>query len=125
MITFKATGDYKKTFKFLNRIVNKDFMKSLEQYGQQGVDALSQATPVDTGNTAGSWGYEIEVENGLISIIWTNSNIVKGLPIAILLQYGHGTKNGGYVRGRDYINPAIRPVFDNIAKNAWEEVSEE
>ena len=85
--------------------------------------ALSSATPVRTGLTANSWYYEIEHQNGSVSITFNNSNVNKGVPIAIILQYGHGTRNGGWVQGRDYINPAIQPVFDRIAKEAWEEVT--
>lgn len=89
-----------------------------------GVNALAAATPVKTGNTASSWDYKIVEENGKIKIVWTNSNVVKGQQIAILLQYGHVTGNGGYVVGRDYINPALQPIFDDIAKQAWKEVNE-
>ena len=89
-----------------------------------GVNALAEATPVDTGLTASSWNYEIVESDGQTSIIWTNSNVVKGQNIALLLVYGHGTRNGGYVVGRDYINPALRPIFDDIAQKAWAEVNE-
>lgn len=100
-----------------------DFFRNLEKYAQEGVAALSSATPVDSGLTAASWDYEIVKKKGAISIYWTNSNINAGVPIAVILQYGHGTNNGGYVQGRDYINPAIRPIFDKIAENAWKEVT--
>jgi hypothetical protein len=90
-----------------------------------GVNALAAATPVKTGITASSWGYKIVTEEGSTRIVWTNSNVVKGQQVAILLQYGHGTRNGGYVVGRDYINPALQPIFDDIAKNAWKEVNED
>nr|WP_330371635.1 hypothetical protein [Marvinbryantia formatexigens] len=95
----------------------------LDKYGRAGVDALSSATPVDSGETASSWGYEIEHSAGSSRIIFTNSHINKGVSIAIILQYGHGTGTGGYVEGRDYINPAIQPVFDNLVKEAWKEVT--
>jgi hypothetical protein len=95
----------------------------LDRWGQLGVQALSSATPVDTGTTAASWNYEIHQSKGSTTLVWTNSNTNKGIPIALLIQYGHGTGNGGYVAGRDYINPAIQPVFDQIAKEAWEEVT--
>lgn len=100
-----------------------DFFRNLEKYAREGVTALASATPVDSGETAASWDYEIQKGNGKVSIYWTNSNINDGVPIAVILQYGHGTNGGGYVQGRDYINPAIRPIFDKIAENAWKEVT--
>lgn len=96
---------------------------NLDKYGREGVAALAAATPIDTGNTAGSWVYEIVREAGSASIVFSNTNVVNGENIAILLQYGHGTGTGGYVVGRDYINPAIQPIFDKIANNAWKEVT--
>jgi len=98
-------------------------MSELRRYAQEGVDALSRATPVDSGETAASWYYEIRRTPGSIKIEWKNSNIVNGVPIAIILQYGHATGNGGYVQGRDYINPAIQPVFDRISESIWKELS--
>ena len=95
----------------------------LEQYGQAGAEALASATPVDSGKTAASWGYEIEETPGGVSIYWTNSNIQDGVNIAVILQFGHGTGTGGYVRGIDYINPALRPIFEQIADKAWKEVT--
>lgn len=95
----------------------------LDKYGKQGVSALSSATPVDSGLTANSWRYEIETKGDQTTIYWSNSNINKGVNIAVILQYGHGTRNGGYVVGRDYINPAMRPIFDSIANEAWKEVA--
>lgn len=123
MITFAAKGDFRNTEKFLQRI--KEFAKvsDLDKYGQEGVDALRAATPVDSGKTASSWGYRIKHENGSASIEWTNSNINDGVPIAVIIQYGHGTGWGGYVKGIDYINPAMRPVFENIADKVWKEVT--
>lgn len=94
----------------------------LERYAQEGVSALASATPVDSGTTANSWGYEIEYSGESATIYWTNTNANKGVVIAVILQYGHGTGTGGYVQGRDYINPAMRPVFDQIADAAWREV---
>lgn len=94
----------------------------LNQYGQEGVEALRAATPKDTGTTANSWSYAVHKGTGSITITWSNSNIVDGVPIAVILQYGHGTRNGGYVQGTDYINPAMKPIFDKIAQRAWEEV---
>jgi hypothetical protein len=108
---------------FLNGLKNRDFLKHLDFYGRKGVAALSAATPVDTGKTAASWNYEIHYFREGVSMVWTNSNVNKGENIAILIQYGHGTRNGGFVQGRDYINPALRPIFDEIADSAWKEVT--
>lgn len=122
MITVRQKGDFSKTYNFLQR--NKKFnIQSLEKYGKQGVAALSSATPYDTGLTSRSWYYEIEKSRGTIKLSFHNSNIQNGISIAIILQYGHATRNGGWVEGRDYINPAIQPVFDEIAKMAWKEVT--
>lgn len=122
-IKFVHKGDFKKTEKFLNKMKKQDYVKVLSKYGQMGVDTLSRATPVDSGTTASSWSYEIEGNGGSATIYWTNTNINHGVSIAIILQYGHGTGTGGYVQGRDYINPAIRPVFDKMADAAWKEVT--
>lgn len=122
MITLKSSGSFKNTEQFLKGAYGKNYRSILEKYGQQGVSALSAATPVDTGETASSWGYEIIQNENSLSINWTNSHIVKGINIAVILQYGHGTRNGGYVAGRDYINPAIRPIFDKISQELWREV---
>lgn len=121
MITFSHKGDFKKTYNFLKRAKKLSF-DDLREYGELGVEALSQATPRDSGLTADSWYYQIVQTKSGYSLEFLNSNIVDGVPIAIILQYGHGTGTGGYVQGRDYINPAIRPVFDAIAKNLWKEV---
>lgn len=123
MISFKHTGDFSKTTKFLERAKRGDYLKVLDKYGKEGVKALSSATPVDSGTTANSWSYKIENGNSSAKISFLNSNVNKGVPIAIILQYGHGTRNGGYVQGRDYINPAIQPIFDRIANEAWKEVT--
>lgn len=123
MITFRQKGDFKKITSFLERAKEKFDVGILDKYGREGVAALSSATPVDTGLTASSWYYKIENKNGIASIGFYNSNIQNGVPIAIVLQYGHGTGTGGYVKGRDYINPAIQPVFDRLAENAWREVT--
>ena len=125
MITFKHRGDFNNTERFFKRAQKMDFYRNLEKYARAGVAALASATPVDTGLTATSWDYEIRKEKNKILIYWTNSNIQNGVPIAVILQYGHGTNNGGYVQGRDYINPAIRRIFDEIAENAWKEVTSE
>ena len=122
-IKFTHKGDLSRTEKFLQAIKEMNFLKNLDKYGQMGVNALADATPIDTGMTASSWGYEIHYEGQSISIVWTNSNINKGVNIAVILQYGHGTRNGGYVVGRDYINPAMQPIFDQIADAAWMEVT--
>lgn len=123
MIAFEARGDFKKLDKFLAAMQKGNMYKALEKYGRAGVSALSSMTPTESGQTAASWGYEIKRTGGSYSIVWTNSNIVAGVPIAIILQYGHGTGTGGYVAGRDYINPAIKPVMDKIAADVWKEVT--
>lgn len=122
LVTFRHRGDFSKTEKFLNKIMNRDYLNDLSVYGEIGVKALSEATPVDTGLTAQSWTYEIERTKDKTTISWLNTNVNDGVPIAVILQYGHGTGTGGYVQGRDYINPAMRPVFDRIAEEAWGEV---
>lgn len=123
MITFRQKGDFSRLSSFLERAKNGIGVGVLDRYGREGVKALSAATPRDTGKTAESWTYRIVRQNGSVSISFENTNIQNGVPIAIILQYGHATKNGGWVQGRDYINPAIRPVFDRIANEAWEEVT--
>lgn len=123
MITFRQKGDFSKLTRFLERAKESIKLGDLDKYGRDGVAALSSATPIDTGKTAGSWYYKIENKNGSASINFYNSNIQNGVPIAIILQYGHGTRNGGWVQGRDYINPAIQPIFDKIANDAWREVT--
>ena len=122
MITVKS-GDFSKSFRYLKKLQSAMKNRSFDKYGQEGVRALQAATPVDTGKTAASWTYEVTQKNGVITISWKNSNIQNGVPIAIILQYGHATKNGGWVRGRDYINPALRPVFEKMAQEAWREVT--
>ena len=125
MITFRQKGDFSKLTRFLERAKEAIHLGDLDKYGRQGVAALSSATPVDSGLTAESWYYEIENKNGSATITFNNSNIQNGVPIAIILQYGHGTRNGGWVEGRDYINPAIQPIFDEIANEAWREVTKQ
>lgn len=124
MIRFRQKGDFSNLNRFLERAKNVIKIGELDKYGREGVAALASATPVDSGLTADSWYYEVKHQNGTASINFYNSNINKGVPIAIILQYGHGTGNGGWVEGRDYINPAIQPLFDTIANNAWKEVTE-
>ena len=122
MIQARVHGDFKNTYAFLNRIIKLDFDASLKKYGEEGVEALKEVTPVRTGKTRDSWSYEIIKAPGKVSIFWTNSNIQDGSNIAVILDYGHATKNGGYVKGRHFISPAIQPVFDKIADSAWKEV---
>ena len=123
MISFRQKGDFSKTMQFLVKAKKGVKLSNLDKYGREGVAALASATPVDTGETANSWYYEIVHENGTITITFNNSHIQNGVPIAVILQYGHGTGTGGWVEGRDYINPAIQPLFDKIAENAWREVT--
>lgn len=123
LITFKHKGDFSNLTRFLERAKEAVHIGDLDKYGRAGVEALASATPVDSGETANSWYYEITNSNGSAKITFNNSNIQNGVPIAIILQYGHGTGTGGWVEGRDYINPAIQPIFDEIANNAWREVT--
>lgn len=123
MISFRQKGDFSKLTKYFERVKEAAKLGVLDKYGREGVAALASATPTETGKTASSWTYEIEHQNGSVSIVYSNTNINKGVPIAIILQYGHGTGTGGWVQGRDYINPAIRPVFDRLADEAWREVT--
>ena len=123
MIRFRHKGDFSKLTRYFERVKETAKIGVLDKYGKAGVAALSSATPVDSGLTAGSWYYEIKRQNGLVSIDFLNSHVNKGVPIAIILQYGHGTGTGGWVQGRDYINPAIQPIFDKIADDAWREVT--
>ena len=123
MISFRQKGDFSKLTSFLEKAKESVKIGDLDKYGREGVAALSSATPIDSGKTANSWNYEITNKNGSVTISFNNSNIQNGVPIAIILQYGHGTKNGGWVQGRDYINPAIQPVFDEILDKAWREVT--
>lgn len=123
MFTFETTGDFSRTEKALTKMLNGDIFSSLAAQGAIGVAALSAATPVDSGRTASSWNYTVEKSSGSYSIIWTNSSMAGGTPVVIMLQYGHGTGTGGYVQGRDFINPAIKPVFDKIAADVWKAVT--
>lgn len=123
MITFRQKGDFSKLTNFLEKAKQKVNLGDLDKYGREGVAALKSATPVDSGLTADSWYYEIERTAGSTNIVFKNRNIQNGVPIAIILQYGHGTGTGGWVEGRDYINPAIQPVFDKIVNDAWKEVT--
>lgn len=123
MIKIRQKGDFSKITKYLIKAKKGIRLRDLDKYGKQGVAALSSATPVDTGLTASSWYYRIERSGSTISITFLNSNVQNGVPIAVILQYGHGTGTGGWVQGRDYINPALRPIFDKIADDAWKEVT--
>ena len=123
MISFRQKGDFSKLNRFLERAKEAIKIGDLDKYGREGVAALASATPVESGLTAASWDYKIVRGKGSVAIQFYNSNIQNGVPIAIILQYGHGTGTGGWVEGRDYINPAARPLFDKIANNAWKEVT--
>ncbi len=123
MISIRQKGDFRKTEKFLKKSFGRDYRRILEKYAQLGVEALSNATPVDTGLTAASWGYEIIQNENYLSIQWNNYNIHRGINIALIIQYGHATRNGRWVEGLDYINPALRPIFENMADAAWKEVT--
>lgn len=122
MVKIKQKGDFKTLTSYLLKSKEEPKLESLTSICEQGVAALADATPKDTGLTSKSWGYKIVRRGGSVSITFNNSNIQNGVPIAIILQYGHATRNGGYVQGIDYINPALRPIFENIATAAWEEV---
>lgn len=124
MISFESKGSFKNTEAYLARAKRSEAFNVLNQYGAEGVRLLSAATPIDSGKTATSWTYEIEKSRGRYAIIWSNTNVVNGTPIAILIQYGHGTGTGGWVEGRDYINPTLRPLFDKIADAVWKEVTQ-
>jgi hypothetical protein len=122
-ITVKHKGDFSKATRYLEKVGKAARVADLDKYGREGVTALASATPIESGLTANSWYYEVEYRSGRASISFHNSNIQNGVPIAIILQYGHATRNGGWVQGRDYINPAIQPIFDKIANDAWREVT--
>lgn len=123
MISFRHQGDFSKSTKFLEKSKGVVKLSNLDRFGREGVAALASATPLKTGLTANSWNYKIERTKESVTISFNNTNIQNGVPIAIILQYGHGTRNGGWVQGRDYINPAIQPIFDKIADDAWREVT--
>ena len=123
LMSWKSTGDFLKVEGFLNKIKRGLMLVDFNRFGREGVEALSAATPYDTGKTASSWYYKIDQKPDSVIISFCNSNVNKGVPIAVILQYGHGTRNGGWVEGRDYINPALRPVFDKILSDAWKAVT--
>lgn len=121
MIRFKHKGDFSKCKTYFEQSKGQVPESILRKYGEKGVQALRSATPVDTGKTASSWYYKISVDSKRAIVSFANSNVESGANVAILIQYGHGTRNGGYVQGRDYINPTIRPIFDKMADEAWKE----
>lgn len=123
LIIIKQRGNFNNTERFLTKSTIAKYLDILNKYGRKGVDVLSAATPVNTGETATSWGYEIIRTKRGIRISWTNSNVVDGVAVAILIQYGHGTGNGGYVQGNDFINPALKPIFDDISESIWKEIT--
>lgn len=123
MIRIKHHGSFQNTERLFTKSAAINLANLLTLYGQAGVEALSAATPKDSGETAGSWSYEIVQKPTGVAIVWSNSNMNDGANIAVLLQYGHGTRNGGYVQGVDYINPALKPIFERIANEAWKEVT--
>lgn len=122
-ISFTTRGELKKTQSFLDRMITGDYFSQVEALAKKGVAALASATPVDSGLTAAAWGYDIRRSGRSLTITWTNTNLENGFPVAVMLQYGHGTGTGGYVRGQDYINPAIKPVMDGIADGVWKLVT--
>lgn len=124
MLSFSSSGSTSRTSSFLKKMSETSALySSLDSLARQGVSALQNATPTDSGLTAASWDYEIKIVAGKVTITWLNTNVVDGANIAILLQYGHGTGTGGYVQGYDYINPALKPVFDQIANDVWKKVT--
>lgn len=120
---FSSSGSTDKTMSFLQKMAAPVPALGLDALAQQGVNALAASTPVDSGLTASSWSYEIETDGNRVSISWINTHRVNGVNVAVILQYGHGTGTGGYVQGVDYINPAIKPIFDDIADNVWKQVT--
>jgi len=123
LISFTVSGSTKRTENFLRRMKQGDLFKALDSSAREGVSALIAGTPVDSGLAAESWSYEIERTSSSVTIKWTNNDVENGFPVGIMLQYGHGTGTGGYVQGQDYINPAMRPVFDRIAEQVWKAVT--
>lgn len=123
LLYVKQKGDFKHAETFLNRVLKRDYLSVMNQYGEIGVEALRKATPKDTGKTSESWYYEIKKNSKGVTLQFNNSNVVNGVPIAIVIQYGHATRNGGYVQGRDYINPVLVPLFEEMAEKLWKEVT--
>lgn len=125
MVKITNRGNFDKTFKFIKSMKDRRYLDALKRYAQEGVDALTAATPRDTGKTADSWSYRIQETNNGATIYFTNDNAPNGVSVAFLIQYGHATRNGGYVQGIDYINPALKPIFEKMANNMWKEVTSE
>lgn len=123
MFGVSTSGSFDKTLKFLDGLQSKKMYANLDRFGRMGVDALSRATPVETGLAADSWGYQLSKSRNGVSISWFNTDVEGGVNIAVIVQYGHGTGTGGYVTGRDYINPAMRPIFDRILDDVWRQVT--
>lgn len=123
MITATSSGSFKNTEKFLESVSRLNVMGVLQSGGKEGANALSRATPIDSGRASSAWGYEVSKSGGVYSIIWTNTDVENGFPVVIMLEYGYGTGTGGYVQGRDFINPAIKPIFDKIADKVWKAVT--
>lgn len=123
MISFKVTGSYQATQSFITHLSRLNILEIMDSCGSAGVAALSSATPTDTGLAAGSWSYDTQANNGVYTIVWTNTDVESDFPVVIMLQYGYATGTGGYVQGRDYINPAIAPIFDQIADKVWKAVT--
>ena len=123
LIKIKHKGNFNNAERFFNRVLKREYLNILDNYGKMGVDALRQATPSSSGKTADSWNFGIEEGNGTVTLYWTNSNENQGVNIAILLIYGHGLQNGSYVQGIDFVNPAMRPIFEKIADESWKEVT--
>ena len=123
MIKVKQKGDFKDTEKFMNRMLKKDYLNILARYGQEGVQALAANTPAQSGRTADSWEYGIDEGNGVTTLFWTNTNENDGVNIAVILIYGHGTQNGSYVQGIDFVSPVMAPIFERIANESWKEVT--
>lgn len=123
LIKIKHKGNFNNAERFFNRVLKREYLNILEKYGQMGVEALRSATPSESGKTADSWEFGIEEGNGTVTLYWTNSNENQGVNIAVLLIYGHGLQNGGYVQGIDFVNPAMRPIFEKIADESWKEVT--
>lgn len=123
MITISSKGNFNNTEKFFKKVATSNYISVFDKYGKEGVRLLSSATPVDTGKTSESWTYEVKKSKSGISIEWSNSNVVNGVQIAVIIQYGHGTQNGAYIQGQDYINPVIKPLFDILTNDIWKDVS--
>jgi hypothetical protein len=123
MITFTVTGDFKAMMSSLTKMSKLDVLSIMDSCGAEGVTALSEATPIESGLAASSWGYDVQTKRGVYTIYWTNIDVEHDFPVVIMLQYGYGTGSGGYVQGCDYINPAIKPIFDKIAEKVWKAVT--